>query len=307
MQIPSKITKNNSQGAAPGSSVPVPTFTRLRLFVPKGRAGLVRMYRTRLEVWLSLAFLQWHSSTGPLRTEQLVSSFEVRQPMFCCGLDEKIQGGHIRIETSFNLMTVKEQLNLHILWDQWDWRVPVGPPQNLKQSVILPPELQWEAWWTRNLAVDECFVTRKVRHCKRRCKMENMVEYDPAKYEKMNGHCFYACAYFTLTGRVPHSRDIVGIRRTTAAAWKAVPDQLCEQERVESIEKGEYLKKFVYSGWGGLPEAGQLDRIQPLNVRVVDIEGRTLWTSSLMDVNHKVWCYTGSHYSILHCQVGDVC
>ena len=181
-------------------------------------------------------------------------------------------------------------------------RVPSGPrhlvAEELSGNIL---DRQWEADWTRQIVIEELYkipvVTKRLRS-RTRTKWEG---FDPAAYRCLQGHCLYACLHYSRTRVVPTKMDIVKLRRKIAYAWKQRPEELTAQAIEEGLSAKDYLRVYIYNGWGGLPEVRLMDQVYPgMNVKIKDLNGTLLWVSATANGRADTWRYTGTHYYVEH-------
>ena len=127
--------------------------------------------------------------------------------------------------------------------------------------------------------------------------------FDPAENPELNNHCTYACAHWTAYGTRPGVAEANQMRHKIARAWRRHGEELLRHAEEEGHGRPwRYLRDHVLprrAGWGGLPEIYMFERIHDLKVRVVDINGRTLYANMQEGEVHAVWLHHRSHYVVL--------
>ena len=127
--------------------------------------------------------------------------------------------------------------------------------------------------------------------------------FDPAKNPKLNNHCAYACAHWTAYGTRPGVAEANQMRHKIARAWRRHGEELLRHAEEEGHGRPwRYLRDHVLprrAGWGGLPEIYMFESIHDLKVRVVDINGHTLYANIQEGEVHAVWLHHCSHYMVL--------
>ena len=104
--------------------------------------------------------------------------------------------------------------------------------------------------------IPEYYVTNEMPAASRRRRLLMAAKgdvFDP-QFHNRNGDCLYATLAYVMMRRVPTNHEVRALRRQCAAWWSQSPAWLEHTARAEMKTSKEYLRSFIWNGWGGLPE-----------------------------------------------------
>ena len=158
------------------------------------------------------------------------------------------------------------------------------------EASLFCKEQQWEAPWTRQLALELVFMKRAItRKLTRRTYFYlGNDDYDPADNPKLNGDCFWACLAFQCAHQVgatrkPNGKEVRRMRAFLEKLWRLHPECLAKQAAEEGMKADEYVRRILRRGWGGLPEIKMLASHMRLNLLIVNGTMAPLWRQETVD------------------------
>ena len=104
---------------------------------------------------------------------------------------------------------------------------------------------------------------------KRRKRCRQTCRYNPTEAQ-LEGDCLYACLAYSLDLKRPNRRRMNQIRVAIASWFRLNPEVLAKHAADEAVNPQVYLSKFVFKGWGGIPEVLAFNSVFNQKMEIVD-------------------------------------
>ena len=120
---------------------------------------------------------------------------------------------------------------------------------------------------------------KKKKKKKKKTVRTRCAAYDPSYDHLLAHHCCFA-SYAYGMGVTPSLSMVMSLRRTTAALWRAHPEQLEYIAAKEQMTADEYANQIAGSYWGGVSDVLLLAKASGKELVIQDALGRTLAATS---------------------------